>query len=113
MPGSGRSFQPYCKSTAPGSSATIFAPKPSPECSPQGGEEKTNGMLKMPPGPIDALIRNAAAANLQIKLNQNDEIVIVKPNGTHIPLLAWGKSAWQEEVKEAIGDSFLQLLSIQ
>ena len=67
----------------------------------------------MPPGAIDALIRNAAAANLQIKLDGNDEIVIVKPNGRQIPLPGWGKSAWQEEVKEAISDSFLQLLSIQ
>ena len=41
----------------------------------------------MPPGPIDALIRNAAAANLQIKLDEDEQIVIVKPNGTHIPLL--------------------------
>ena len=66
----------------------------------------------MPPAPIDSLVTEAATANIKIELDSDDEIVLTNPNGGTIPLLHWGKRAWDNEVKNTINDSCVHILAI-
>ena len=70
----------------------------------------TKGKLKYVPGPVGALIDQAAIVGLNLVINSDNELEFQREGRGPIPLIGWNRKAWKQEVKRHINDDLLREL---